>query len=153
LMWIPEIVAYLGRDLLTAAALASCLAYLAFCVVWAARGRFFENRDSVVILFGAALVSYFLPTFVLAGKPYALLIWAGAHGLQYYLMVWSSLSMSERSAAASNTVAAGLIVAAILALLTYVSYSTTLATSGDFWASTTTRVIFGIVVSVNLIHF
>jgi len=154
LLWVPEISDFLGRDVIFACSVASGLFYLAFCTYCAAKDGFLANRDPIIILFGVALCSYFLPTFMLAGKPYAILVWASAHGLQYYLMVWASLSLRQRSTVKIiNSVASAGVALVILAGLTLFSYATSQAISGDFWASFSTRLIFGVVGGVNLVHF
>jgi hypothetical protein len=155
MMQVPELNSFLGHDAIFAASVVSCVLYLAFSLYCSIAGDFMANRDPAVIIFGAALCAYFLPMILLAGKPYAIMIWAAAHGLQYYVMVWASLSLHRRATLLiARDVAGALVALAILVGLTFLSYATTQAVgSGDFWVSLPARAIFGIVLGVNLVHF
>lgn len=154
-MQLPEVVQAVGLTTLKHTALVSSIAFLAFAGRAAWEGGFFADQDPLVAAFGIALTCYFLPLIFLYGKPYSLLIWAGAHSLQYYLMVLISLSMKRRSVLSiSASVLAGITALAILIGLTLASYFSAQATSSiDFWANPATRVIVGAVIGVNLVHF
>jgi len=119
---LPELTNLIGAHLLKMLSIGSAVAFAAFVVGSAWRGRFFENQDPIAGVFGIVLACYFMPLILLTGKPYALLIWAGAHALQYYLMVLISLSMKRRS---EITFSAGMLAAvtsfAILVGLTFAS--------------------------------
>lgn len=102
----------------------------------------------------ASLV-YFLPLIFLKDKYYVLVIWAGAHALQYYFLVFSSLSLRKRNNIPNlNIVSKATIVIGSLIFLTLIStlFSKPVA-APDYWDTINIRYIAAILIAVNLSHF
>lgn len=133
---------------------ASIAAYVLLAAAAAARSGAFSLRDPLTVAFALVLLCYFMPLVFLYGKPYSLLIWAGAHALQYYVMILASLSLRDRT---QLNVASGLGVGAItlaaVISLTLVAYVSGEASRVNLWANPVARVIAGLVAGVNLVHF
>ena len=150
---LPELSRSIGPTHLKEASIICSVAYLAFSARFAWRS-FLLMKDPFTIAFGSVLICYFMPLILLVGKPYALLIWASAHALQYYVMVLISMSMKRRSEMSFSTgslAAAGSL--AILIAFTVASWLSSRAGAGDFWSSLTARFIVGTVTGINLVHF
>lgn len=98
---------------------------------------------------------YFLPLIFLKDKYYVLVIWAGAHALQYYFLVFSSLTLKNwKSISTFNVFIRAAIVIGCLICLTLIStlFTKPLA-SPDYWDNINIRYIAAILIAVNLSHF
>lgn len=90
---LPEVRAAIGTDTLWTASVA-CAAFCALLAFTLLPRFAYEDRpEPRLLLLAVAACAYFFPLLLLYGNPYALLIWAGAHSLQYYLLVLMSLSL------------------------------------------------------------
>lgn len=155
MLQVPPIVEWAGQPLLFNIAVTSAAAFLLFCLYEMTRSGFFKNRDPLVIVAGVVLACYFVPLVAMYGKPYALFIWAAAHALQYYLMVFSSLSFKARETTSTAAIwrIAG-YAALVLAALTCISWwASKTASSADMWLNLWPRMVFGAILGVNLVHF
>jgi hypothetical protein len=152
---LPELKAFFGEQGLYWISIACIVVYAFYCLATAYQHRFSEGQDPVVIAAGIALCCYFLPLVLLYGKPYALFIWAAAHGLQYYLMIFTSLSLRNReSVDLRGIIWSSSLTLAMLVGLTVISYTASQSVSvSDLWSDLTLRVIMGTILGVNLIHF
>lgn len=152
---LPELNALFGEEGLYGVSIVCIAVYAFYCLATAHRYRFSAGQDPLVMAAGITLCCYFMPLVLLYGKPYALFIWAAAHGLQYYLMVFASLSLRHRENVDLRGIigSAGLTLA-ILIGLTVMSYAAAQSVAvPDMWSNLTLRVIMGTTVGINLIHF
>ena len=104
--------------------IATTLLYV--CVLSALTWRYMLSvrGDRLVLLFSVSLALYFVPMVALYGKPYALLVFSGAHALQYYLIVLFSISQRDRQRGDAKRlrIAVG-FTAALLAIITLIGFT------------------------------
>jgi hypothetical protein len=154
-LYLPKLTGVTGALPLRSAALALAGAYVLLCGVALWRARELADRDPLLYLLATCLCLYFLPLATMQGKPYALLITLGAHALQYYLLVFMSLSLSGRRLVDVRAlVLKGIIVAAVIVAATFAGYRASLSYGPpDLWESLTVRLVVGLTTGVNLVHF
>jgi hypothetical protein len=136
---------------------AAVVIYLGVVAVFCWRYLVEVSRDLVVLAFSVALIMYWLPIVLLSGKPYALLLFGAAHGLQYYLLVLMSLSLRERKHADLKQLWTGLAMTALLLVImtTFWFYALALYKGGDaqLWTNNWIRLTVGWFTGVNIVHF
>ena len=150
----PQIANHIGQPVMYGASVASAMLYLTFFGAFVSRSGFLKS-EPLVLAFGLALGSYFLPMVFLFGKPYGFGFWGFAHGLQYLLMVLASLSFKKRRSLTTGRLAANLGAAgSILGLIGLLWYFVFLSTGGaEPWASIGGRIALGLAWAVPLVHF
>lgn len=151
---IPEMDRLIGHSLLYGLSLVCAGAYIVFCAYHMQRGRL-RDADPVAATFAIALCTYFLPMIFLIGKPYGPIVWTAAHGAQYLLMVFASLSFAKRKQlTVSSLVSNAGVIAAILAGTMTVWYVVSrVGTTPDLWDDTVARAAVGCLYGVSLMHF
>ncbi|MEX3612856.1 MAG: hypothetical protein VB141_02400 [Burkholderia gladioli] len=148
---IPEVREWFGDNALKYASLTCLAAFIAFCLYHGIKGRFASSRDPLVLISAIALCCYFVPTVAFHSVYWAVTIWGLAHAGQYYLIVFSSMSLNGRKNKKSQWV--GMVVMAIMmTTLTYVGFA--IASTGrmqpdNVWL----RLVIGIYTGVTLMHF
>jgi hypothetical protein len=131
----------------------SAVAYLVFFLGCAVRGGLTGLRDPWVALFILAVAAYFIPVTLIPGSA-LLLGFVAAHAMQYYVMVFASLSMRERRVKSTWDIGAASAAAAIIVGLTVTAWIGIRAvTVPDVWESTDVRLVLGFIYGINLIHF
>ena len=117
--------------------------------------RRLSTQDPVVWCASIILVCYFLPLTFLSGKPYALLVFATAHGMQYYLLVFLAITMGERRQLKAASIACGVgltvFVIACIALTTYAMRM--YYAPPDLWDSVLVRLVVGLLTGTAFMHF
>ncbi len=153
-MAFPDITRFVSQPLLFGSSLACALLYVGFFGAHAWSGGFLK-AEPLTCAFGLALAPYFLPMVLLFGKPYGIAFWAVAHGLQYLLMVLTSLSLKERTSLTAGKLAFNLgAVGSILSLIVVTWYVVAQTMGGpDPWTSAGGRVALGLAWGMPLVHF
>ena len=115
----------------------------------------FSIKHPVVLIQLLASLLYFLPLIFLRDKYYVLVIWAGAHALQYYFMVFASLSLRSRKSRSTLTLAASMsiMISVLIALTLLSTLFTKPMTAIDYWDLKNLRYFAAILIAVNLSHF
>lgn len=148
---IPEVKKWIGEETLHSASLVCLVAFITFCVYHGIRGRFSVKQDPIVLLSAVALCCYFVPTIFFHEVYWAITIWGLAHAGQYYLIVFSSMSLNERKSRKSLWVGMA-ITAIMMATLTYVGFQAAISGStqiDNIWL----RLVLGIYTGITLMHF
>lgn len=149
-MSFPEVSAWVGPDKLHDAAVVCAAIFAAYCGYHIWKARFAVNQDPLVLIATLALLCYFVPFTFLWNKPWGIIA-AGAHSLQYHLIVLSSLSMSNRKASRQVWLGAAITVC-VMAILTGAAF-VTIKTGWQQWDNVWLRSVFGAFIGVNLTHF
>ncbi|TDG10574.1 hypothetical protein E1N52_04320 [Paraburkholderia guartelaensis] len=149
-MSFPAVANWVGQERLYDVALFCAAAFAAYCIFQIWKSKFLTNQDPLVIVAAIALLFYFVPFTFLWNKPWGIIA-AGAHSLQYHLIVISSLSLSNRKADKKIWFGAALTIG-VMALLTAAAF-VTIKTGWQQWDNVWLRVVFGAFLGVNLTHF
>jgi hypothetical protein len=154
-LYMPEVREAIGPDLVRSAAFLMAAAYIACAAVALWNNRVAAQRDPLVFIFCVALCLYFLPLATLNGKPYALIVSAGAHATQYYLLVLMSLSLGGwRSGSLAKTAGAIAVALVVVVALSFVAYEARRFYGPPaMWDSLWVRLVVGFVTGINLVHF
>jgi len=154
-LYLPKISSWTGAAPLRHLALVLAAVYLLFggATLW--RARALAALDPLIFSLAGALCLYFLPLAVLFGKPYALLLVGGTHAMQYYMLVFMSLSLdSRRSLDGMSLLRHGAVAATFIAAATYAGYQANLHYGGpELWNALSVRLVVGATTGVNLVHF
>ncbi len=154
-LYLPKLTEITSVTTLRSIALALAGTYVIFSGLALWRARALASRDPMLYVLSASLCLYFLPLAALNGKPYALLITFGAHALQYYLLVFMSLSLSTRRFLDLKGLAPKMIIVAVVITgATYAGYQASLNYGPpDLWDSVWVRLVVGLTTGVNFVHF
>lgn len=148
---IPEACQWIGDDVLEYASLACLAAFIVFCLYHGIKSRFASNPDPLVLISAIALCCYFVPTVSFHAVWWAVTIWGLAHAGQYYLIVFSSMSLHGRKSGKSLWV--GMIVTAtMMTALTYAGFIISKTGSmqlDNVWL----RLVLGLYTGITLMHF
>lgn len=148
---IPEVQNWVGESRLEYASLACLVAFIAFCLYHGIKGRFAARQDPLILISGIALCCYFVPLVSFHAVYWAVAIWGLAHAGQYYLIVFSSMSLNGRKSGKSLWIGM-IITAAMMVALTYVGFFTVKA-GWMHLDSVWLQLLFGVYVGVTLMHF
>ena len=154
LLLLPQYSEMIGTGFLRWVAWVALGSYIVFASWHVARSWNRISHDAWTLTVALALLVYFVPILVLAGKPYGLLVWAGAHALQYYLVVFLSLSQRDRTPRWERHAVVPVATAlASMVIVTLLAHEMAESVAGDFWDSPASRVLVGVLTGVNLVHF